>query len=117
MFLPDFVGLVHTEWAHHMKLYDVWYRCLGSLWLSLAFASVLALYAPLRFSPVYVCQLLYKSIWIVTTILPRALQVNPLDLVSALIMSSFIVMDIMFLPWDYILNGVVPTVVVKNKTT
>ena len=112
MFLPELVGLVHAEWADHLKMYDVWYRCLGSLWLSLAAASVLALKNPLRFSPVYVCQLLYKSIWIVTTCLPRATQgtLNPLDGAAALLMFTFIIMDIMFLPWDYILNGVVPVV-------
>mmetsp|Transcript_9416 Transcript_9416/g.21232 ORF Transcript_9416/g.21232 Transcript_9416/m.21232 type:complete len:149 (-) Transcript_9416:23-469(-) len=117
MFLPELVGLVHTEWADHIQLYDVWYRCLGSLWLSMGAASVLALSHPLRFSPVYVCQLLYKSIWICTTCLPRFLQgnLNPMDGAAALLMTTFIAMDVMFLPWDYILNGVV-TVAKSQKS-
>lgn len=120
MFFPDLLlSKIHPEWADHVNGYDVWYRCLGSLWLSLSAASVLALVTdPLRFSVVYVCQLLYKSIWIVTTCLPRAIagNLNTMDGICAALMATAIVMDYLFLPWGYILNGEIPTAAAEKTT-
>ena len=85
---------------------------LGSLWLSLSAASVMALTKdPLRFSPVYVVQMAYKSIWLTGAVLPRLIagDLHSFDALSAVIMISFVVMDYLYLPWDYILNGTVPT--------
>ena len=117
MFFPEaIVARVHETWAEHIIAYDVWYRCLGSLWLSLSFASVLALQDPLRFSPMYICQLVYKSIWILTTCLPRAIDgsLHQMDGAAALLMLTYIIMDVLFLPWGYILKGEVPT---KSKAS
>ena len=108
IFFPNlFLAILHPEWAAHISDYPVWYQCLASHEIASALASILALQQPLRLSPIYVCQFIYKSLWLTTTIVPKALmgELYALDALLGLVMASYVVMDILFLPWEYILEG------------
>jgi len=48
-----------------------WLQILGSLWVAVAIAAVPGLHSPLRWLPVLLIQLLYKSIWVILIGLPE----------------------------------------------
>jgi hypothetical protein len=47
---------------------------LGSIWLAIGLASVLGLLRPLRLLGIFVVQLIYKTIWLVTFVVPALLN-------------------------------------------
>ena len=49
-------------------------RLVGCLWFSIALISALGLWKPLTFSPIFLVQLIYKSIWLILVALPAILH-------------------------------------------
>ncbi|MEM7077583.1 MAG: hypothetical protein AAF513_03040 [Pseudomonadota bacterium] len=52
---------------------DIYIRILGALWLSLGAVSILGLISPIRFIPILVVQLVYKSLWLLVAAYPALL--------------------------------------------
>lgn len=50
----------------------LYFGVLGSVWLAIGFLSVLGLRHPLRFSAIFLVQIVYKSVWFATVLLPLA---------------------------------------------
>ena len=51
-----------------------WRALVGSLWTAILVLSVLGLFAPERYAPVLLLQLVYKSIWLLVYAAPRILR-------------------------------------------
>jgi hypothetical protein len=51
-----------------------WRTLVGALWTAILVLSILGLYAPLRYSPVLVLQVIYKTLWLLVFALPRVLN-------------------------------------------
>lgn len=49
---------------------------LGSIWLAVGVLSIFGLFYPLQFSPMFLVQLIYKSVWLLTIALPAVLAGN-----------------------------------------
>lgn len=63
----------------------------GSIWLAIGIASVLGLRTPQLFRSLFLMQIIYKTIWILTVALPLMLQGN----VDVLPMTIFFVLVVM----------------------
>ena len=76
----------------------------GSVYVAFGLLSILGLRSPLKFTPVLMLQLLYKSIWMICVILPLlftgALEVYAIMLV--VIFATYIIGDLIAIPFSYI---------------
>ena len=73
----------------------------GSAWLAFAGAAVPALRSPLRFAPMLLVQLGYKTVWFVGVLLAQALR-GPLPFYAwllAAVFASYIVLDLVAIPF------------------
>lgn len=76
----------------------------GSVFLAIALLSILGLRSPLKFSPLLLLELGYKSIWFVGVILPLWLA-GPLPfygIVFVIIFASYIIGDLIAIPFPYV---------------
>jgi hypothetical protein len=78
----------------------------GSVYLAFGLLSLLGLRAPLKFVPVLLLQLCYKSIWFVGVILPLCLKGQfPLYAVlMAIIFATYVIGDLIAIPFSYVLS-------------
>jgi len=77
---------------------------LSAMWFGLGIASVFALANPIRWSPIFVVQLLYKFIWLAFSGVP-ALMAGTLsrgNYIFLVIVMVYIVMDLLFIPWSHL---------------
>jgi len=76
----------------------------GSVYLSFALLSILGLWSLLRFSPILLLQLSYKVIWFIAVVLPLLVTGNfpPYALLYVMIFASYIVGDLIALPFSYV---------------
>src|SRR5450759_4080239 len=67
----------------------------GSAYVAFAIASILGLRFPLRFMPILILQLIYKSVWLVSVFLPMLISGTPpaYAWVFAAIFVSYVVGD------------------------
>jgi hypothetical protein len=82
-----------------------WRVLVGALWTAILVLSVLGLFAPLRYSPVLVLQLIYKSLWLLVYVAPRVAR-GDIRSVPWGIASSFAVIVLVWpwiIPWGYLL--------------
>lgn len=70
-------------------------RLVGCLWLSIAVLSILGLWRPMTFSPIFLVQLIYKSMWLLIVAFP-AVQ-NNLPYPKG--MAAFFVIWVLILPF------------------
>lgn len=79
----------------------------GSVFLAFGLVSLLGLLSPLKFLPILLLQLCYKSIWFIGVILPLALrgQLPTYTLPFAIIFVSYIIGDIIAIPFPYLFMG------------
>ncbi|TAE22632.1 MAG: hypothetical protein EAZ92_15620 [Candidatus Kapaibacterium sp.] len=80
-------------------------RLVGCLWLSIAILSILGLWKPISFSPIFLVQLLYKGTWLVVIALPafRANQPYPRGMAVFFVIWVLILPFIM--PWSVWVNS------------
>lgn len=64
---------------------------LGSIWLAVGILSIFGLFYPLQFSPMFLIQLIYKSVWLLFIALPAFFAGNE--------RSIPLVMTILFIFW------------------
>jgi len=77
----------------------------GSVYLAFGALSVLGLRDPLKFAPVLLLQLCYKSVWFAGVVLPLLIRGRFPDygLLTAAIFATYIVGDLIAIPFPYLL--------------
>jgi hypothetical protein len=77
----------------------------GSVYVAFGVLSVLGLRDPLKFVPVLLLQLCYKSVWFAAVVLPLLIRGRFPDygLVTAAIFATYIVGDLIAIPFPYLL--------------
>jgi hypothetical protein len=81
-----------------------WRVLVGSLWTAIMILSALGLHEPVRFSPVLLLQLIYKSLWLLFYALPMARR-GEWRAIPAGITTSFVAIVFAWpwlIPWSYL---------------
>ena len=103
--MPTVFRLLPTDQARFEESAG-WRVLVGSLWFAILVLSVLGLFQPLRYSPVLLLQLIYKSLWLAVYVVPRLLR-GEVDQVPWGIAGSFALIVIVWpwlIPWAYLLG-------------
>ena len=79
----------------------------GSVYVAFALLSVLGLRSPLKFSPILLLQLGYKSIWFITVVLPMlaAGRLPAYGVLPVAIYTTYIIGDLIAIPFGYVFAG------------
>ena len=77
----------------------------GSVYVAFGILSILGLRSPLRFVPVLLLQLCYKSIWLIGVILPMVIagRFPRYAVFLVIIFATYIIGDLVAIPFSYIL--------------
>ncbi|MDT8309570.1 MAG: hypothetical protein RQ866_08550 [Bacteroidales bacterium] len=77
---------------------------IGSVYIAFGLLSVLGLWSPLKFVPVLLLQLCYKIVWFLGVFFPLVFKAQYPDygLATVIIFASYIVGDIIAIPFPYI---------------
>ena len=77
----------------------------GSVYVAFAVLSVLGFRDPLKFAPVLLLQLCYKSIWLLAVVLPLLIngRLPGYGLLLAAIFATYIIGDLIAIPFPYLL--------------
>ena len=77
---------------------------IGSVYLAFGLLSILGLRSPLKFVPVLMLQLCYKSIWFIGVVLPLWITAHfpSYAIPTVIIFATFIVGDLIAIPFSYI---------------
>ena len=78
----------------------------GSVYISFGLLSILGLKAPLKFVPVLLLQLSYKSIWFVGVIIPLLVtgKLQMYAIIFIIIFASYIIGDLIAIPFSYLFS-------------
>ncbi len=78
----------------------------GSVYVAFGALSVLGLRDPLKFVPVLLLQLCYKSVWLAAVVLPLVIRGRFPDsgLLTVAIFATYIVGDLIAIPFPYLLT-------------
>lgn len=74
-------------------------RLVGCLWLSIAILSILGLWRPLSFSPIFLVQLIYKGTWLLVVALPAIRNNQPYPSGMALFFLIWVLILPFIIPW------------------
>lgn len=76
----------------------------GSVYLAFALLSILGLRSPLKFVPILLLQLCYKSIWFIGVVLPLVItaQFPSYAIFNAIIFATYIIGDLIAIPFPYV---------------
>ena len=82
------------------------YGVTGSVWMAFGVLSIFGLRSPLKFVPILVMQLCYKSIWFIGVVFPLLISGTfPLyAILHVVIMGSYIVGDLIAIPFPYVFS-------------
>jgi hypothetical protein len=82
----------------------VTYGIVGSVYLAFGLLSILGLLSPLKFVPVLLLQLTYKTLWLVGVALPLAIKgIFPAhDILMVVIFVIFVIGDLIAIPFRYV---------------
>ena len=77
---------------------------IGSVYLTFGFASILGLRSPLKFVPVLLMQLCYKSIWFIGVVLPLLITARfpSYAIPTVVIFATYIIGDLIAIPFPYV---------------
>ena len=80
------------------------YGITGSVYLAFALLSILGLRSPLKFTPVLLLQLTYKSVWLIGVIIPLLLkgQCSTYTILITVAFVSYIIGDLIAIPFSYV---------------
>ena len=101
--LPTLLRLYPTDQGRFEESAG-WRTLAGALWTAILVLSALGLYAPLRFSPVLVLQVIYKTLWLLVFVLPLVLK-GRAHSVPWGIAGTFLVIILVWpfiIPWGYL---------------
>ena len=76
----------------------------GSVYVAFGVLSILGLRSPLKFVPILLLQLFYKSIWFIGVILPMLVsgKFPVYGLLTVIIFATYILGDIISIPFSYV---------------
>lgn len=79
----------------------------ASIFLAFGLAAVLGVRAPLKFCPILLAELAYKVIWFCAVVLPLAIrgEFPSSAIAQAVIFATFIVGDLIAIPFRYVFGG------------
>jgi hypothetical protein len=82
------------------------YGIAGSLFLALGILSLLGLFSPLKFTPVLLLQLCYKTVWFVAVALPMVIagKFPSYGVLIAVFWLSYIIGDLIAIPFGYLFS-------------
>jgi hypothetical protein len=100
LFAPDMIKSVFGMPDRDPVVFGV----AGSVYVSFGILSILGLRSPLKFLPVLLMQLSYKSIWCVTVFLPLLLagKLHLYGVLFAVVFASYIIGDLIAIPFSYV---------------
>jgi hypothetical protein len=80
------------------------YGITGSVYVAFGILSVFGLRSPLKFVPILLLQLCYKSIWFIGVILPMLVsgKFPSYGLLSVIIFATYIIGDLIAIPFSYV---------------
>jgi hypothetical protein len=83
-----------------------WRVLTGGLWSGILILSILGLAHPLRYSPVLLLQLIYKSIWLAVYVAPRLLRGDSKSIPWGMagFFAAIVVVWPFLIPWQYLLG-------------
>jgi len=98
--VPDVIKSV-IGWPHEEPIAA---GIVGSVYIAFGILSIFGVRSPLKFVPVLFLQLCYKSIWFIGVILPLlfAGRFPNYAIIIAIIFATFIVGDLIAIPFSYI---------------
>lgn len=76
----------------------------GSVYVAFALLSILGFRSPLKFVPVLMLQLCYKSIWFIVVVLPNFVmgRMYMYGWVMAVIFATYVIGDLIAIPFSYV---------------
>ena len=82
------------------------YGVTASVWLAFGILSIFGLRSPLKFVPILVMQLCYKSIWFIGVVFPLLVTGKfPLyAILHVVVMGSYIIGDLIAIPFPYVFS-------------
>ena len=82
----------------------IFWGIIGSVYLAFGILSIFGLRSPLKFAPVLLLQLFYKSIWFVGVVLPLLVagQYPNYGIPMAILFATIIVGDLIAIPFRYL---------------
>jgi hypothetical protein len=82
------------------------YGVTGSVWLAFGLLSILGLKSPLKFVPVLLMQLTYKSVWFIGVVLPLLAsgKFPNYAILHVVIMASYIIGDLIAIPFSHVFS-------------
>jgi len=77
----------------------------GSVYLAFALLSILGLRSPLKFTPILLLQLTYKSVWFIGVVIPFLLmgKYPAYAILFTVIYVSYIIGDLIAIPFSYVI--------------
>ena len=77
---------------------------IGSVYLAFGLLSILGLFSPLKFVPVLLLQICYKTLWFLGVFLPLAIsgQYPDYGMLTVIIFASYVVGDLIAIPFPYV---------------
>lgn len=82
------------------------YGVTASVWTAFGILSIFGLKAPLKFLPVLLMQLCYKSIWFIGVVFPLLISGNlpSYAILHVIIMGSYVIGDLIAIPFSYLFS-------------
>ncbi len=79
---------------------------MGSVYMTFGILSILGLRSPLKFVPVLLLQLFYKTIWFIGVILPLLItaQLPSYAISFVIIFATYIIGDLIAIPFSYVFS-------------
>ena len=101
--LPTLLGLYDTTQGTIPEISR--YRSLvGALWTSILVASVLGMWAPLRYVPVLMMQVIYKSLWLLLYALPTLRRKKSVPLGITISFTAIVLLWPWLIPWHLLIR-------------
>ena len=82
------------------------YGVTGCVWLAFGLLSILGLKSPLKFVPILLMQLTYKSVWLIGVVLPLLIsgEFPSYAILHVVVMGSYIIGDLVAIPFSYVFS-------------
>ena len=82
------------------------YGVTGCVWLAFGLLSILGLKSPLKFVPILLMQLTYKSVWFIGVVIPLLIsgEFPTYAILHVVVMGSYITGDLVAIPFSYVFS-------------
>jgi len=92
-----------VSWNKFAPQDPMMFGIVGSVWVAFAIFSIFGLRSPLKFVPVLLMQLFYKSIWLICVVLPLLIggKLSLNEIYFAIGMLTYVIGDLIAIPFSY----------------